>query len=323
VDFADIPSEVGIVKSYEYAGFTIAAAPPLPTMVVTRGNRRTICVAPNGWGPMSIARTDGAPFQVYSVDLASNQAYSVVISGDTPSGVLTKAVNLTGYRTLYATAILDWSDVRKMTFAWYSGPNGSGRPRAGEINSFVLNTHRVEKVADPVASMPSGEYPGPITVKLSCAIPDAEIYYTTNGSPPVRSGTPYKGTEISIHSSIRLRAWAYAPVMQSSEIASYEYCIGTPAAPVISEQTRELTYATEPTAKNTVLVKARANPNPDYQWQCKFPTDADYRDIAGANYESYGVRFAKNDTSCLYRVIVRNMAGQVISDPIPVTVKAP
>jgi hypothetical protein len=272
---------------------------------------------------MTVARTDGTPFQVYSVDLSTNQAASAMISADTPSGVLTKTINFTGYRVLYATAILDWSDVRKMTFSWYADPDGKGRVRSGEVDTIVLNTHRVEKVADPVASVLSGELPGAITVKLACATPDAEIYYTTNGSPPVRSGTPYKGAEILLRSSARLRAWAYAPAMRSSEIVSYDYCIGTPAAPVISDQTRELTYATGVSAKNTISVKAQANPSPEYQWQCKFPGDADFRDIACANSENYGVRFLKNETSCLYRVIVRNTAGQVISDPIPVTVKAP
>jgi hypothetical protein len=270
---------------------------------------------------MYIVRTDGAPFQIYSVELSTAQAYSAVITADTPSGVLTKIVNFTGYRGFYATAILDWSDVRKMTFTWYSDPDGKGRLRSGEIANLFLNTHRVEKVADPVASQASGASSVATTVTLSCATPYAEMYYTTNGSPPNRSGTPYKGTDIPIRGSLRIRAWAYAPAMQSSEITSYEYCIGTPEAPVIVEQTRELTYVTG--SKNTLLVKARGNPIPDYQWQCKFPDDADFHDIACANSDNYSMRFAKNDTSCLYRVILRNMAGQVISAPIPVAIKAP
>ena len=69
-----------------------------------------------------------------------------------------------------------------------------------------------------------------VYVTLSCPTDGAEIYYTTNGSDPTDSSTPYNGS-IYIANNITIKARAYKSGMSPSRIVTAEYTLGTPTSP--------------------------------------------------------------------------------------------
>ena len=84
-------------------------------------------------------------------------------------------------------------------------------------------------VATPVMSVPGGTYNVPQTVALSDSTVGASIYYTTNGTTPTTSSTPYSGP-ISISKCDYLEAIAVAPGYTQSFVATanYNMTVGTP-----------------------------------------------------------------------------------------------
>jgi hypothetical protein len=91
----------------------------------------------------------------------------------------------------------------------------------------------------PVAAAPSfspgaGTYTSTQTVTLSTTTPSATFYYTTNGSTPTTSSTPYSGS-ISVSASETVEAITVATGYTTSSAGSAAYTIETPAAtPVFS-----------------------------------------------------------------------------------------
>lgn len=86
----------------------------------------------------------------------------------------------------------------------------------------------LEKVSNPLAT-PSTEY-GAIekntSVTLSCATPNATIYYTVNGSDPTTSSSIYK-TPIVLTKDTTIKTKAVKSGYISSDIITYEYQIKT------------------------------------------------------------------------------------------------
>lgn len=82
-------------------------------------------------------------------------------------------------------------------------------------------------VATPSFSPPAGQFFGPVTVAVSCATPNASIFYTTDGSEPTQSSTPYT-IPISITATTLLKARAYATGFDPSNIAQGTYTIIVP-----------------------------------------------------------------------------------------------
>ncbi|MCH1983683.1 chitobiase/beta-hexosaminidase C-terminal domain-containing protein [Ruminococcus sp. OA3] len=85
-------------------------------------------------------------------------------------------------------------------------------------------------VAAPTADPAAGTYQESQAVKLSCATPNAEIYYTTDGKTPDKTqniGTKYDGSGITVATSMTVKAIAYAGDA-SSEVAEYRYEINVP-----------------------------------------------------------------------------------------------
>jgi hypothetical protein len=79
-------------------------------------------------------------------------------------------------------------------------------------------------IAVPVLSLPSGAYTTTQTVSITDGSPEATIYYTTDGTMPTASSTPYTGP-ISITATERLTAVAIVPQNPPSPAASAAYTI--------------------------------------------------------------------------------------------------
>ena len=75
-----------------------------------------------------------------------------------------------------------------------------------------------------------GTYPTAQSVTIADTTAGAKIYYTTDGSTPTISSTPYS-TPITISSSATVQAIAAATGSLTSSVASGAYIIGAPANP--------------------------------------------------------------------------------------------
>jgi len=89
-----------------------------------------------------------------------------------------------------------------------------------------------EQVATPVPSHPSGFYPAPIDVSLTCATPLAQIFYTTDGSSPDYNSVPYTNP-IHIAQSCTLKARAFNDYFLPSSVVSriYQIAVANPDDP--------------------------------------------------------------------------------------------
>src|SRR5207244_10956224 len=83
--------------------------------------------------------------------------------------------------------------------------------------------------ATPALSPSGGTFTSSITVTLTDSTPGATIYYTTNGSTPTTSSTPYTGP-ITVTTTQTIKAIAVASGYTTSAVASGTYTIQVPAA---------------------------------------------------------------------------------------------
>ncbi|HUH62358.1 MAG TPA: chitobiase/beta-hexosaminidase C-terminal domain-containing protein [Terracidiphilus sp.] len=74
-------------------------------------------------------------------------------------------------------------------------------------------------VATPIFSPAGGSYTGQQSISIADSTPGAAIYYTTDGSAPSVSSTPYNGP-VSLSSTLCLHAIAVAPGFSQSAVAS-------------------------------------------------------------------------------------------------------
>lgn len=103
-------------------------------------------------------------------------------------------------------------------------------------DSIVSNaTFTITLLTPPTITPSGGTYSaGPVTVRLS-AISGAEIYYTTNNTPPTTSSTRFTN-DFQLSSDATVRAIAVLPGVTTSAEASAQFTIPTPivATPSIS-----------------------------------------------------------------------------------------
>lgn len=95
--------------------------------------------------------------------------------------------------------------------------------------SFTINITPIE-VDTPVISPESGEFSDSVEVSISCATPDAVIYYSLDGTAPDMASTIYTGS-FKLYEGTTVTAIAYVDVF-SSETASVTYVIVETVAPV-------------------------------------------------------------------------------------------
>lgn len=102
-------------------------------------------------------------------------------------------------------------------------------------NQNLLNWTYATAAVPPAFAPPAGTYGSAQKVTLSSATADASIYYTTDGSTPSSSSTPYTSA-IAIGNSETLKAIAISKTMGTSNVASAAYVInpGTSGNPSFS-----------------------------------------------------------------------------------------
>jgi hypothetical protein len=110
-------------------------------------------------------------------------------------------------------------------FINFRNSNGS---YASNSVSFTENVTPIGSTTSPVISLPSGAYSPSQSITITDATPDANIYYTTDGSTPIAvSQIEYSGP-IILRSSETIKAIASRPGYSDSPVASATYTVVLP-----------------------------------------------------------------------------------------------
>jgi len=97
-----------------------------------------------------------------------------------------------------------------------------GKDDFTNLGFHVASCGGAASVEMPAFSMPGGLFLDPFDVEITCATPDAVIYYTTDGLDPDFNSTEYLGL-INIAGTTTVKAIAYAPGFAASPIAEATY----------------------------------------------------------------------------------------------------
>lgn len=95
------------------------------------------------------------------------------------------------------------------------------RYKACTICGYIMEEEpfKTEKTAAPVISPNGGTFTGSQTVTITCAAPDAVIYYTTDGSTPTVDSTKYAGS-FTLTASATVKAFAVSADAAASDIVT-------------------------------------------------------------------------------------------------------
>lgn len=95
------------------------------------------------------------------------------------------------------------------------------RYKACTICGYIMEeeTFKAEKTAAPVISPNGGTFTGSQTVTITCAAPDAAIYYTTDGSTPTADSAKYSGS-FTLTASATVKAFAVSADAAASDIVT-------------------------------------------------------------------------------------------------------
>ena len=95
------------------------------------------------------------------------------------------------------------------------------RYKACTICGYIMEeeTFKAEKTAAPVISPNGGTFTGSQTVTITCAAPDAVIYYTTDGSTPTADSNKYSGS-FTLTASATVKAFAVSADAAASDIVT-------------------------------------------------------------------------------------------------------
>ncbi|MGO8734754.1 MAG: chitobiase/beta-hexosaminidase C-terminal domain-containing protein [Terriglobia bacterium] len=166
----------------------------------------------------------------------------------TAEGTLTAPIDAPGAGTagtsLYpGTVCVGINDSGVMTGGYFDA--------SGVLHGFVLTS--APPAATPTFSVPAGTYTSAQTVTISDTTTGATIYYTTNGTTPTTSSTPYTSL-IKVSSTETIEAIARASGYGNSAVATATYTITT-SPPLASVSTTTLSFA-------ALMVKSTSSPQP-------------------------------------------------------------
>jgi N-acetylneuraminic acid mutarotase len=146
-------------------------------------------------------------------------AQSVTIHDSTPGAAIYYAINGVATIAPYTAPI---PVTASQTIEAYAVATGS----TNSIVATATYTMSIPAAAAPSFSVTTGTYATAQTVTISDTTPDAEIYYTTDGTAPTTNSSLYR-TAITVSSSTIVQAIAVANNYLSSPVASAVYTIGS------------------------------------------------------------------------------------------------
>jgi hypothetical protein len=155
--------------------------------------------------------TYATPQHVTLADTTSGASVFYTTDGTTPT---TSSTKYTGAITVSSTATIDAIATANdfLTSAVASG-------------TYTIET----PAATPTFSPAPGTYSSAQQVTISDSTSGASIFYTTNGTTPTTSSTPYTGA-IAVGATLTIKAIATAPGSLTSAVASGLYTLDIPAA---------------------------------------------------------------------------------------------
>jgi hypothetical protein len=172
---------------------------------------------------------------------------SVTIADTTPGASIhytTDGTTPTAASTVFSTAIPVSSNQTIQAIAIATG----------YVNSAVSSaTYTITPpAAAPTFSPAAGTYTSVQSVAIADSTPGAAIYYTTDGSTPSASSTPYTAA-ISVGVTETIQAIAIAPGYSSSPVASAAYTINLPP-PTFTLSTSVSSLTIQPGQSGTVTI---------------------------------------------------------------------
>ncbi|MDP4290230.1 MAG: chitobiase/beta-hexosaminidase C-terminal domain-containing protein [Bacteroidota bacterium] len=215
-----------------------------------------------GFSHLKIERNNALSYFVKKSEVSSllSQAASPIssLSGGTFTGTQLAILSTTsaGASIRYTT---DGTDPSSTTGTLYTGPItisnntvlksiafGPGYTDSPiDIETYFINCET------PVLSPGTGTYDNGQHVTMSTATAGATIYYTTDGSAPTASSTPYS-SRITLNANAVLRAIAIKAGMNNSEITTETYTI----KPVVASPTFSPAAGTYNAVQNVVISSA-------------------------------------------------------------------
>jgi hypothetical protein len=155
-------------------------------------------------------------------------------------------------------------------YVGFTGGSGTGSSSQKMLTwTYTVGSTALPLTTSPSFSPPGGTYVNGQTVTLSSLSTGATIYYSTNGSTPTTSSTPYT-TPITVSASETLEAIAVASGYASSAVATATYAI----EPTLPTPTFSLAAGTYTTAQTVTISDAIAGTTIYYTTNGTTPTTA-------------------------------------------------
>jgi hypothetical protein len=179
----------------------------------------------------------GASFQLFNAGNANSYTVWYNVTGGsntnpTPAGFTGIEVTITSGETSAAIATATQAAIA----AAVAGMTSSV---ASNVVTVIINAV-IAQAGTPAFSLPSATYSAAQIITISSPTATASIYYTTNGSTPTTSSTPYVGP-ITVGATQTIKAIAVNPGFSNSAVASATYTIS--ASPSLATQ---MVFTTEP-----------------------------------------------------------------------------
>jgi len=162
-----------------------------------------------------------------------------------------------------------------------------------QSNAITVTTNTLAAVATPTITPNGGSFTNSVSVTLQTATSGASIFYTTNGSTPTQTSTPYTGA-FNLTNNATVKAIAFKSGSNPSAQASVSFTIAAPSA-----------------AKLTLTWQDNSTNEDNFAIQRKTGMSGTYAQIAmvAANTVSYVDTGVSSGVTYCYRVDATNTAG--------------